>query len=313
MTYVKGSLVQASDYNNFAGGASANVNGQLNSIWSTGKGSAGYGQTAVANVTAVANLITATQWTTLVTALNNARKHQSGNSYTSLGTYTAGTLVNATTNFASNLAAAYANRLTASATYKVTGSNFASGFTFATNTSAQTFQLTRTATFANANAARYFFNAGGSLTIVFNANSSSNDGTTRSADLITLATTNLVSKTVFGQDCGLRTGVGGTVNTDLQYGAGYYAQTTSNLTLIDLTSTTYTYTGDNIKIYGKTNGVQGSNSDNGTVFYFGVDLTSGARGASFNQSIDITLNHQIDVNYPAGGFLANTWGAVTIA
>jgi hypothetical protein len=110
-----------------------------------------------------------------------------------------------------------------------------------------------------------------------------------------------------------RTGTGGTLNTDLSTNAGYYARTTSNVALTQVTSTQYTYTGDTIIVYGKTNGAQGTNSDNGTVFSFGANLTSGTRGAAVNQAIDITLNNRVDVVYPAGGFLANTWGAVTIA
>jgi hypothetical protein len=312
MTYTSGSLVQASDYNNFAGGSTANVNGQINTILSTGSGNAGYGQTAIANVTAAANLVTATQWTTLVNALNTVRKHQSGAGFSNLGTYTAGTLVNATTNFASNLSAAFGSRLTANTTTTTTGSTYTSNFTLAATTSSQTFQLTRTATFASADRARYFFNAGGALNFVF-ISGTNNNSTTRSADLITLAVNYLGSKKLAGQDCTARTGTGGTLNTDLLQNTGYYVRTTSNVALTDITSTVYTYTGDNIKLYAKTNGAQGTNADNGTVVSFGVDLTTGARGSSFNQEVDVTLNYRVDVIYPAGGFLANTWGAVTIA
>jgi len=317
MTYVSGSLIQASDYNNFVGGTTANVSGQINSIWSTGNGNAGYGQTTIANVSALGT-VTATQWTTLVNGLNTIRKHQSGGSFSNLGTYSVGTLINATTNFASNLNTAFDNRLTAAATSTVTGSNYSSNFTANSSESTAsapsvTFYLTRTATFANSDAARYFFNAGGSLTFVFNSNSTNNNATTRSADLLTLATTRLSSKTVNAQDCLARTGTGGTLNADLQTNAGYYTRTTSNVALVDITSTVYTYTGDNIKLYGKTNGVQGSNSDNGTVFSFGIELTAGSKTASYNDAIDVTLNHRVDVNYPSSGFLANTWGAVTIA
>ena len=311
MAYTFGNLVQATDYNNFAGGAVANVSNQLNPILSTGRGSVGYGQTAVANV-APASTVTATQWTTLVNGLNTIRKHQTGGSYSNIGTYTAGTRINANIDFASNLVTAYSNRLSAAATSTSTGATFSPTFTLAATTAAQTFQLTRTATFANADSARYFFNAGGQLNLVF-ISGVNNDGTTRSADLITLATTVVGSKSVKGQDCVARTGTGGTVNSDLTLGSGYYGLTTSNVTISDITSTTYTYTGDNVKIYAKTNGVQGTNADNGTVLSFGVDLTTGTKSATYNNSLNVTLNHRVDVIYPATTFLANTWGAVTIA
>ena len=315
MTYSSGSLIQAGDYNNFIGDPTANASTQINSVISTGKGNAGYGQPSLANVATASpfDLVTATQWTTLVNALNTVRKHQSGVGFTNIGTYTAGTVINANVDFNSNIFSAFGSRLTAAATSTVTGSNFASGFTLATTTAAQTFQLTRTATFANADAARYFWNAGGSLTFAFNANGTNNDGTTRSADLITLSQTNLGSKKIAALNSNARSGTGGTLNTDLLTGSGYYTLTTSNVTYTQITATAYTYTSDNIKLYVKTNGVQGSNSDNGTVVSFGVDLVSAARGAAVNQSINVTLNSRVDVTYPATTFLANTWGAVTIA
>jgi hypothetical protein len=311
MTYTSGNLVQASDYNNFVGGATANASGQLNTILSTGKGNSGYGQTAVGNVVATGT-VSATQWTTLVNGLNTVRKHQSGAGFSNLGTYSAGTIINATTDFATNLSTAFGSRLSAASTATTTGATFSPVFSVAAQTAAVTFQLTRTATFASADQARYFFNAGGALNFVF-ISGTNTGATTRGTDLITLAVNNLGSKSVGAQDCGLRTGTGGTLNTDLQFNTGYYVRTTSNVALVDVTATTYTYTGDNIKLYGKTNGVQGSNSDNGTIFSFGVDLTTGAKSAIYNQSVNITLNHRVDVIYPAGGFLANTWGAVTIA
>ena len=57
MTYASAGTIQAADYNTIA----ANVN----TIWSTGNGSSGYGQTAITNVTAVTDTVTATQWTSI--------------------------------------------------------------------------------------------------------------------------------------------------------------------------------------------------------------------------------------------------------
>ena len=312
MAYSIGGNIEAADYNNFVGGTTANITGQINSVLSTGKGNAGYGQTAIANVTATSDTVTAAQWTTLVNAVNTVRKHQSGAGFTNLSTYSAGANINSTNNINGNTTTAYATRLTAAATSTVTGATFSPVFSVAAQTAAVTFQLTRTATFANADAARYFWNAGGQLNLVF-VSFTNNDGTQRSSDLGNLAVNNVGTKAVKAQDCIARTGTGGTLNTDLATGAGYYARTTSNVTLTQITSTQYTYTADNIKVYGRTNGVQGSNSDNGTIFYFGVDLVSAAKAVTFNNSINITLNNRVDVVYPAGGFLANTWGAVTIA
>jgi hypothetical protein len=311
MTYSSGSLIQANDYNSFAGGSAANVSGQLNTILSTGKGSAGYGQTAVTNVAAVTDVVTATQWTTLVNGVNTVRKHQSGGSFTNIGTYTAGTVVNANNNIAGNLTTAYTNRIGAAATATVTGATFNSGFTAPNDTNAATFNLSRTATFANADAARYFFNAGGYLNFVFTT-ITNNDATARSADVGNLCVTNFGSKTFSAANAGARTGAGGTV-TDVTTNYGYYGTTTSNVALTSITSTSTSYTTDTFAFYTKTNGVQGSNSDNGTVITFSAQWVMGAQSPAFNDSINVTVPHRVDVVYPATTFLANTWGAVTIA
>jgi hypothetical protein len=311
MTYASGANIEALDYNFFVGGPTANVVGQINTVLSTGKGNAGYGQTTVANV-GVNTTVTDAQWTTLINAINTVRKHQSGAGFSNIKPYFAGTRINDNADVNRNLSEAHLYRLSAAATSTVIGSNFASTFTLATTVNAQTFNLTRTATFANANAARYFWNAGGQLKLVF-VSFTNNDGTQRSADLGNLAVNNVGTKAVKAVDCVARTGTGGRLSIDLTTDAGYYARTASNVALTQVYSTQDRYTDDTILIYGKTNGTQGSNLDNGTVFSFGVDLTSGTRAAAFNQSIDITLNNRVDVVYPAGGFLANTWGAVTIA
>ena len=312
MAYSSGGTIQAADYNGFAGGTAANVSGQLNTLLATGRGNAGYGQTAVSNVSAVTNDVTATQWTTLVNAINTVRKHQSGAGFTNVGTYTAGSTINATNDISGNLTTAYTNRLSYQAQGStMTGATYSPSFTLPNQLAGTTFQFTRTATFASADAARYFFNAGGQLNFVISS-VSNNNGTTRSASLATLAATNFASKRIGAQDYTAETGTGGTVNIDSTTNAGYYTLTTSNVTKTQITSTTATYTSDVFYLYGKSNGPQGSNADAGTIVHFGVDLVSGTQTGGFNDSINITVNHRVDVIYPSTTFLANTWGSVTI-
>ena len=314
MTYSTGGLIQATDYNGFAGGAGggANVSGQLNTVLSTGKGNAGYGQTTVANVAAT-NTVTATQWTTLVNGVNTVRKHQTGAGFTNIGTYTVGQTITAAADVSGNLTTAFTNRLTASAQgATVAGTTNSPNFTGTNSTSAYNFYVTRTATFANADAARYFFNAGGQLNFIITS-TTNGDATNRSSSLVNLCN-NFASKKIGAQDAVAKTGSGNaTVTTDLTTNNGYYTYTTSNVTLTQLTSTQTTYTGDILYFYAKTNGVQGSNSDNGTVVSLGLQLTSGTQTGGFNDSINITMNHNLTVIYPESTFLANTWGAVTVA
>jgi hypothetical protein len=311
MTYSTGGTIQAADYNGFTGASAANVSGQLNTVLGIGRGNAGYGQTAVSNVTATGT-VTATQWTTLVNGVNTVRKQQSGVGFTNIGTYTAGSTISAANNISGNLTTAYTNRLNYQAEgTTVTGATFNSTFTAPNDTNAATFNLTRTASFANADAARYFFNAGGQLNFVM-ISITNTGATSRGADVGVLAVTNFGSKRIGAGNAGARTGTGGTLNSDSTT-AGYYAQTTANTTMTQITSTYYTYTTDVFYFYAKTNGAQGSNADNGTIVSLSAQWSMGAQSPAFNDSIDVIVAHRVDVIYPSTSFLANTWGAVTIA
>jgi len=328
MSYAQGGLIQASDYNTFLGTTAANA-GAINSIWSTGNGNCGYGQTALGTVSQ-AGLITATQWASAVNTLNSIKTHQTGTG-TGIGAPTAGTLIAYLGTFSSSLATAYTSRLTANSQGTTTNqANNADNKTSANDVAAQTFTITRTATFASADAARYFFNAGGQINFVIG--SSTNDGaTTRGADLVTLASTNFVSYPAFkAASGGGKSGTGGTVNTNSTT-IGYYNLTTSFQTLCKITSTTAPYTGDYIQLDVKSNGVQGSNADVGTIVTFQLTLYSAAQSSypappanppgsgtrtvntTTEDSINITVNNYLSVVYPETTNLTTSWGTVTLA
>lgn len=313
MTYTAGQLVQAADYNGFVGGNAANVSGQLNTILGQGYGNAGYGQAAVGNVAAGGpTLVTATQWTTLVNGVNRVRKHQSGAGFTNIGTYVTGTLVSANNNVSGNLTTAYTNRLSYQAEgTTTTGSTYSPNFTAPNDTNSATFQFSRTATFASADQARYFFNAGGQLNFVI-IGVTNGGSTNRGASLATLAATNFSSMRFRAANNGGRSGTGGTVDSS-DTALGYYKSTTSNATAVALTGVTSSYTSDTCTVYARTNGTQGSNGDAGTTMTMSMQLFSAAQSPAFDDSIDITVNHRIDVIYPSTTFLANTWGSVTIS
>ena len=313
MTYSARNLIQASDYNGFTGGNTANVSGQLNSILGAGYGNAGYGQASVANVTALgAELVTATQWTTLVNNINKVIKHQAGAGFTNLSTYVTGTVVNATTDIGSNLTAGYTNRLNFQAEgTTTTGSTFSPNFTAPNDTNAATFAFSRVATFASADAARYFFNAGGQLNFVVTG-VTNGGATNRGASLANLAAINFTSLRIRSANNGGRSGAGGTVSSS-DTALGYYKATSSNTSAVLLTSTSSSYTSDTCNVAIKTNGVQGSNGDNGTIMTMSMVLVSAAQSPAFDDSIDVTVNHRVDVIYPSTTFLANTWGSVTIS
>jgi hypothetical protein len=328
MSYAQGGLIQASDYNGFLGTTAANA-GAINSIWSTGNGNCGYGQTALPTVSP-AGLVTATQWASAVNTLNSIRTHQSG-SGTGIGAPTAGTLITYLSTFSGQIATAYTNKLSFASQGTTTNqANNADNRTSANDVAAQQFTITRTATFASADAARYFFNAGGQINFVIGS-SSNKGGTTRGADLVTLASTNFVSYSSFiAQSGGGRTGTGGTVNINAT-NLGYYQLTTNFQTLSKITSTTAPYTGDFIQLDVKSNGVQGSNADVGTIVTFQLTLYSAAQSTfpappantpgtgstttniTTEDAINITVNNYLVVVYPETTNLTSSWGTVTLA
>jgi hypothetical protein len=164
MSYASGSLIDAADYNGLASTNASNVAYVLG----TGSQQFGYGQTitSIASVS-VAGTITATQWAGLVHSINKVLGHQAGSgaqlaSGSNIG-ITAGATIAAFANVSSAVTTIVTNKLNFNSTRgtPVTGANFDATF------STSTFTRTITVTFASADQARYFFNAGGRFSLVF--------------------------------------------------------------------------------------------------------------------------------------------------
>jgi len=110
-----------------------------------------------------------------------------------------------------------------------------------------------------------------------------------------------------------RTGTGGTQTANVTT-LGYWASTTSAQTVSQITSSNYRYeyNQDFTNVRVRTNGVQGSNGDVGSVLYldFGYYMFSTFAGA--NDDINVTVTTRIDIVQPETTFLANTWGVIGI-
>jgi len=319
MAYASGGLITASDYNSLSWGGTQGtytaspVN--LAYVLGVGNGQIGYGQTVSAiNTVAAAATVTAVQWSGLLSGINACLGHQSGaGAVLTVPTITAGGTI--TYSAAMNTAATTINTNNALYTAQgttTTGTVFSPNFTVAATTLAQTWTFSRTITFASADQARYFINAGGQLNFV-TTTVTNGDATTRSADWVTLIGTNLGSISgIKGLTNGGRSGTGGTLNTN-NTALGYWNSTTTAQTIVQVTSTTASYTGDYIIASIKTNGLIGTHADNGTVITLTFTVYSAAKALAFNESINVTWNHRIDVVYPETTYLGNSWGAVTIA
>lgn len=172
MTYSSGSLIVATDYNGFANDtAGANIN----SIWATGTTDAGYGQSSLATVAAT-NTITATQWASLVNTISSLGSHQ-GTAITARTAPTAGNIINILAALNTDLTTLTTNRGNAAASgAQFTGWSGTNSNTGGKGSGAWTMTFTNTVTFASANAARYFFNAGGLVKIQVSKTSTGNTG-----------------------------------------------------------------------------------------------------------------------------------------
>ena len=311
MTYAQYGTISATDFNTYVGGNPTTTANTLNATWATGGGSAGYGQTALANVSAGATVAATGQWANLVNLTASAASHQ-GTSITSVTAPVVGGTITYLSAIPTNLQTIYTNKLNA-ATQSTTTSNSANRGSSWTNN----LVATLTATFANGDAARYFFNAGGQLKLTF----SHPTGSTIDNSLNALATacgTVAISAPSTGSITVASTtyngvtkiGGSGTVNA-ISTNSGYYGLASSNTQIFKqlVASAPAGYTNTNININAKTNGTVGSNSDNGniiTIYCQWAELTSTGLTASAGSNSILT------VVYPETTYLtSNTWGTVT--
>jgi hypothetical protein len=310
MSYAQYGLIEAVDFNNLVGGNPVTASGKLNTVWATGGTNAGYGQTAVANVS-IGTTVAASNWASLVNNTANAATHQ-GSSITSVTAPASGGTITYLSAIPTNLTTIYTNRLNAASQGSTTSntatyaSTWAAGITF-----------THTATFANGDAARYFFNSGGQLAITCSHpsgtginlllnNLASNIGT------VVLSSPTSGSITVAGTSYNGVTKVGGGGNAPtISTNTGYYAMTVSNATVFTQTASTGPagYLATFIRVIAKSNGTQGSNGDAGSIItlYTVWDEIPNGLTAAVGSATTLTVRPPETTN------LANTWGAITLS
>jgi hypothetical protein len=309
MSYAQFGTIQAGDYNALVGAATGGTANVLNTVWSTGSGFAGYGQTAEANV-AVGDTVTAAKWANLITKTANLASHQSS-SITSVTAPASGNTITYNANVVTNLQTTYVNKLNA-VSQSGTSANTA---TYApTWLNAITF--THIVTFANGDAARYFFNSGGQLAItcahpagtgidLLLNNLASNVGTvvlsSPTSGAATIASTSYNGVTKIG---------GGGSTPTISTNSGYYSWTTSNANAFYQTASTGPsgYLSTNINILVKTNGTQGSNGDVGNVITISTVWDEIPNGLTVATGSATTVT----IRPPEVTYIANTWGTPTV-
>lgn len=309
MAYAQFGLVQAADFNTFVGGNPTTTANTLNATWAVGGTTAGYGQTAVANVSIGQN-IAASSWNALVSNTASAASHQ-GSSITAVTAPVAGSKITYVAAIPTNLQTIYTNRLNAATQGSTTSNTATRGTTWS---SALTF--THTATFANGDAARYFFNSGGQLSMTVSHPS----GTGINLLFNNLAT-NVGAVVMSAVTSGTQTIVGGTYNGITKVGGGgnsptidstkgYYGLTTSNATVFTQTASTGPsgYLSTFIRFIVKSNGTVGSNGDTGNVITIYTIWDEVPDGLTVATGSATTLT----VKPPETTNLSNSWGTITL-
>lgn len=260
MTYTVGGLIEATDYNGFVSASGNNIN----AIWSTGSTDKGYGESAIATVSA-GGTVTATQWASLVNTLSSLGSHQ-GTTITSRSAPTTGDIIEILANVATdinNLTSARGNAA-ASGTEIVTWTGSTAKTTATgSGTTPWTITFTHTVTFASANAARYFWNAGGIVRLRVSKTSTGTDADDEWNDLAgTLMNEIRLVGRVGNADqtiasvvyTGVNKTVGSGTPTVQASTTGWYQLTTSDTNLYQQFADTSPYTGQYILVQGKTAG-----------------------------------------------------------
>jgi hypothetical protein len=311
MTYSVGGLVQATDFNTLVGGNPTTTINTLNTVWATGGTNAGYGQTPVSQVSA-GQSIAATDWANITGKTSNSASHQ-GTSILSVTTPTVGSLVTYQANIPTNLTSIYSSRLNAA----TQGSTVANTATYGSTWTTQ-ITFTHTISFANGDAARYFFNSGGQLKITCsNPNSTaginlllnqlaSNIGTVvqsaPSSGTVTIASTNYNGVTKVG---------GGGNSPTISTNSGYYAMTNTPVVIFNQTASTgpSAYLGTYIQMSARSNGTQGSNGDAGSV----ITITTLWDEVPDGLTVSAGSATTVTVQAPETAYLANTWGTISVS
>lgn len=326
MSYVSGGLIEAADYNGFV----ANSANNINTIWSTGSGDRGWGQTAISTVSA-GGTVTATQWATLVANLATAGT-QTSSTLTSRTQPSAGQTINILANVATDINTVTNNRGNAAAV----GSEYGvfSGTTSKTTgtgsgTTPWTITFTHTVTFPSADQARYFWNAGGLVRLQFGKSST---GTDHDPDWNTLAgqcgsiyisgRVNSNSQLIAGTTYTGTTRIGGTggTQTTLATTTGWYQLTGTPATLFQLNNAGSPYTPDYIRVTASstatvltltTTWVNDGSSGAGT----SANISGGTAVTSPATAIGAATAPTTLCTYfpPSTSNLTNSWGTPSIA
>jgi hypothetical protein len=312
MTYALYGKIASFDYNTFTGPNPSTSSGAVNTVWAIGGNNAGYGQPALPQVPYMGRVYSSS-WANLINTTGTCATHQ-GTSITSITAPNRYGQIPYLSALPTNLTAIYTSRLNA-ATQGATTANTATY----NSTWSNVLIFTHTISFANGDAARYFFNSGGQLKVTCShANNTAGINSlihTLASNVGTVVMSSTISDpiTVSGSSYNGVTKVGGGLPTPtIAQDMGYYALTTANtiiFTQLASTGPAY-YLNTNISIIAKSNGTQGSNEDAGnviTLYTVWDEITVG-----YSSAVGAGSTTTVTIQAPETTNLANSWGSIGI-
>jgi hypothetical protein len=326
MTYTAGQLILDDEYNIFVAGNATfgSLNhgvANLNTVWGEGFGDKGYGMTTILSQVTPGTVVTATQWQTLFDRVLAADDHQGnlmGGALPGDGggggpAETTGSLIEAIAGLQGNITSIFTNRLTSIATVATTVENSVNLVNWSnTATHTITVQFDGGGGITADDAVRYFFNAGGNITIT----AAMVGGTAAKVDPwddgISIGIISEMGSVVLDAHSTVKVGGLGVDNTDyyIEDNIGYYELGTGDIqTFQQFLVGGGVYATNSLSINVKTNGVQGSNGDTGTIITFTVLLDDVVVSGD---PVDGDTTVTATVNFPSAVYLTESpWKTVT--
>lgn len=298
MTYVSGGLIEAVDYNNFAA--------SVNAIWGTGSGTFGYGQASPVGTVAQTATVAASNWATLIARMDVIDRHQT-NTTTGITQPATGNTIAYINTITSTISTLTTSRLTAFGTSAAVTSATVANSTGWTTAAIKEVSLT----WPNANAMRYYFNAGGYVTFSCDHASTILSGNTKSTDwdaLIVAAGGARINANSSARVVGATGPLSGTPSVN-NTALGFHQLSTGYQIITRQYSTTATggYTSNYITYEARLDAAVGT----ATVMYLKATLTDGSLDVA-NDTVTGSIVMGFSHFPPELTYLANTWGAVSI-
>ena len=289
MAYTSGDTILDNHYNDFAT--------SVNAIWGSGSGDSGYGQTSTVSSVSAGSTITAAQWTTLLARISSAASHQNS-TITAISNPSAGGTISAFTALSTNISTITTNKLNVYGRAAVVNSSCST-----TTTLTGTITQTGNWTWGSTDQARYFFNAGGRISVSWDLSGHTSDAKADNWNALAAACGTYY---VYAQSSGKSGGSGSTNVNNTNY--GWHDMSGSQTTVFRQYEDTGPYTASYMEL---------DMWKSGAVVYFSSEWHDDAADqTSYNKSI-YNVQDQVDgskITYfgheePGTAYISDSWGS----